>query len=91
MTPNETFSFLEKAHILPTTKYDWRPFTATAIYVETPGNRFVYRLDLTARTVTVFKADPRNELSEHFTPDHTINLTPAQMTLLQQPGEPVLQ
>ncbi|MCG0748041.1 hypothetical protein IMAU60057_01743 [Lactiplantibacillus plantarum] len=68
MTPNETYDALEQWHLLPATNFTWRPFTATAIYVDSPHARRVYQLDLADDTVEIFQADPGSELSEHFLP-----------------------
>ncbi|MGY5235201.1 hypothetical protein ACW9VY_13915 [Lactiplantibacillus plantarum] len=45
MTPNETYDALEQWHLLPATNFTWRPFTATAIYVDSPHAQRVYQLD----------------------------------------------
>ncbi|KLD58990.1 hypothetical protein WP50_21955 [Lactiplantibacillus plantarum] len=58
MTPNETYDALEQWHLLPATNFTWRPFTATAIYVDSPHAQRVYQLDLADDTVEIFQADP---------------------------------
>ena len=82
MTPNETFTALSRWHLLPTTSFTWRPFSATAIYVTGPGIRRVYQLDLSTDTVEIFQSDPHSDLSEHFVPLKTVVLTAAQMKQL---------
>ncbi|WP_318765204.1 hypothetical protein [Lactiplantibacillus carotarum] len=92
MTPNEAYDALELLNLLPQTYYTWRPFTDSAIYVDSAKQRLVYRLDLSNATVAIFKADPSSELSEHFLPMKTISLTAAQLDQLKhQHGTPVMQ
>ena len=92
MTPNETFDALQRWNLLPDDDYTWRPFSQTAIYVETMQQRLVYRLDLTNATVAIFKADPSSELSEHFLPLKTVTLTTAQLAELKhRHDQPVMQ
>lgn len=83
MTPNETYDALEQWHLLPATNFTWRPFTATAIYVDSPHARPVYQLDLADDTVEIFQADPGSELSEHFLPYKTVTLTTTQIKSIQ--------
>ncbi|RRK09575.1 hypothetical protein D1831_11910 [Lactiplantibacillus garii] len=92
MTPNETYDALEKWHLLPDAEFTWRPFSSTAVYVETMQARLVYRLDLANATVAIFKADPSTELSEHFLPLKTVPLTTAQLNDLKHRHDtPVMQ
>lgn len=92
MTPNEAFDALERWNLLPDDDYTWRPFSSTAVFVETMRERLVYRLDLSNATVAIFKADPSSELSEHFLPLKTVNLTTAQLNELKpRHGHPVMQ
>ncbi|AYG38313.1 MULTISPECIES: hypothetical protein [Lactiplantibacillus] len=88
MTPNETYEDLEQLHLLPAAQFTWRPFTSTTIFVDSPHDRRVYRLNLADATVDIFQADPSSELSEHFEPLKTIQLTPQQMSQLK-PSQPV--
>lgn len=74
MTPNETYEDLEQLHLLPAAQFTWRPFTSTTIFVDSPHD--------------IFQADPSSELSEHFEPLKTIQLTPQQMSQLK-PSQPV--
>ena len=88
MTPNETYAALELWHLLPATHFTWRPFTATAIYVDSPHARRVYRLDWANATVEIFQADPSSELSEHFMPLKTVNLSNIQINQFKR-SQPV--
>lgn len=92
MTPNETYDALTQWNLLPSDACTWRPFTTTAIYVDTMHERLVYRLDLSNATVAIFKADPSSELSEHFLPLKTITLTTAQLgEFKHRHDQPVMQ
>lgn len=92
MTPNEAYDVLTQLQLLPTTYYTWRPFTDDAIFVTAEKQRLVYRLDLKNAKVELFKADPSSELSEHFLPLKTIQLTADQLDQLQhRHGTPVMQ
>ncbi|TBX39292.1 hypothetical protein EUZ87_12525 [Lactiplantibacillus paraplantarum] len=88
MTPNETYEALVQWHLLPATNFTWRPFTTTAIYVDSPHSRRVYRLDLANAKVEIFQADPSSELSEHFLPFKTVTLTATQINQWQH-SQPV--
>ncbi len=83
MTPNETYSFLDSCRLLPPQIYFWKPFTKTTIYVDTAQRSLLYHVDLYDMTISIFAGDRRSELSEHFIPVRTIDLTSSQTKMLK--------
>ena len=83
MTPNEMLSDLQKLKLLPSQPLHWQTFSPTSLCVELNHQRYVYRLDLARNVVTVYQASDQTEQSEDFHFAKTVQLTAAQVGLLQ--------